>query len=805
MMKKISLSQFLFLPVFLVLGGWDLPSLAQSPFHDLEEHWAKNCVEELTQKKIISGYLEDGTFRPDRPVTRAEFAGMVRRAFPHIKPVRKPMTFIDVPQSYWGFKAIQEAYEIGFISSYSGSIFNPEIPITRWQALVSLSNGLNYKSTQLSVENLGQIFVDANDIPEGAKGGIVNAIERRLVVNYPDLKRLNPNEPATRSEVASFLCQALLKPGQNSLISKEYIVNISEKLTPNPQIKVIESGPIKVEFSYVPQGENTGKDFQLKISRAGQLSLNEKVLIPNNLSGQLNSLESQGEGRFISLQISDLDRDGEPEIFIDLVSNQGVNYSFIYFYDSSQNRYQFIQHSWGKMGYNLVDLDRDNSLEFKSYDQRFLTLFPYQSPSKLPLRIWQYRQGKMEDVTKLYPIILYTHSSELWLEANQRLQEKQESQSLFSAYLATQYLLNKQQEGWELLEQVYQEKDRSPFFAKLQQFLIDTGYTTTAIYQAESPAIFPSPSPSISPQPFPPVSPSNFQVKLEKIKTIQDQDNPILSMTITPDNKVLLTGGDKEVKLWDIETGELITTLSGHQGKIWSMAISYDGNTLATGSGDGTVILWDLKQAKIARTLVHRGWVNRIEFSADGKIIISGTPDQGIKLWSVETGELLTTLEGKSPISMARLGRLLASGGEENKIKIWDILQQSLWATFQTSEDTGVAVRSLAMSRDGLTLVDAISAKFPLRVWDIRTQKVRLQLEGHTDIINSLAIHPNHLILASSGQDKQLKLWDLLSGQNLQTVEGFGTIIFSRDGQIMVNLTQDHRVLLWRLSLTKNL
>ncbi|HEY9846532.1 MAG TPA: S-layer homology domain-containing protein, partial [Candidatus Caenarcaniphilales bacterium] len=66
-------------------------------------------------------------------------------------------------------------------------------------------------------------FEDANAIPAYARSTIAAATQRRLVVNYPNVRFLNPNRLASRAEVASFLCQALAGPQQASLVPSQYI------------------------------------------------------------------------------------------------------------------------------------------------------------------------------------------------------------------------------------------------------------------------------------------------------------------------------------------------------------------------------------------------------------------------------------------------------------------------------------------------------------------------------------------------------------------------------------------------------
>ncbi|UIE37741.1 S-layer homology domain-containing protein [Leptodesmis sichuanensis] len=198
------------------------PSQAQSSFSDVQGSWAQPCISELSQRGIISGY-PDGTFRPNNPVTRAEYAAMVGKAFPNAARVRAAARFVDVPSTFWAYSAISFASQTGFLSGYPGGVFNPSQNIPRAQVLVSLTSGLNYTPTQPVATVLG-IYADASAIPGYAQTGIAAATERRMVVNYPDVRYLNPNQLASRADVSAFLCQALASTGQvASVIPAQYI------------------------------------------------------------------------------------------------------------------------------------------------------------------------------------------------------------------------------------------------------------------------------------------------------------------------------------------------------------------------------------------------------------------------------------------------------------------------------------------------------------------------------------------------------------------------------------------------------
>ncbi len=217
---------------------------ARTSFPDVPStYWAAPFIQELTARGIIAGFPEDGTFRPEEPVTRAQFAAMVRRAF-NRPPIRNPIQFVDVPANYWAKSAIDEAYTTGFMAGYPGNVFRPDENIPRAQILVSISSGLNYTNS-VSVDQILQVFNDASAIPSYARTGVAAATEKQVVVNYPDLRTLNPNRAATRAEVAAFIYQALVSLGQAPAVQSPYIVGQQNV----PGIRIPAGATIPVRYT----------------------------------------------------------------------------------------------------------------------------------------------------------------------------------------------------------------------------------------------------------------------------------------------------------------------------------------------------------------------------------------------------------------------------------------------------------------------------------------------------------------------------------------------------------------------------
>lgn len=184
------------------------PLYLRSRFYDLRGAKNLDCIESLAERKIINGF-PDGSFRPQFPVTRAQFAAMVSQAFPAKIQTRAPGRFVDVVPYDWAAKGIQTAYQTGFMSGYPGSRFEPDWGISRAQVLVSLTSGLNYSPRGSTVRTLNTAFRDAHRIPPYARNAIAAASQRQLVAYNSKAQLLRPNQLATRGEVATFLCQAL--------------------------------------------------------------------------------------------------------------------------------------------------------------------------------------------------------------------------------------------------------------------------------------------------------------------------------------------------------------------------------------------------------------------------------------------------------------------------------------------------------------------------------------------------------------------------------------------------------------------
>ena len=165
---------------------------------DINSHWAKNTIKSFISKGYINGY-QDGSFKPNNDITRAEFVKIANRVFGFTE--KGTVTFNDVRSSDWFYNEIAIAQKAGYINGKSGTTFAPNDKITRQEVAVILTNIMNNKDTVYDKINT---FADGHKTSEWAKSSVEGAIEAGYL-NGNDKGLLNPISNITRAEAVTML------------------------------------------------------------------------------------------------------------------------------------------------------------------------------------------------------------------------------------------------------------------------------------------------------------------------------------------------------------------------------------------------------------------------------------------------------------------------------------------------------------------------------------------------------------------------------------------------------------------------
>jgi hypothetical protein len=194
----------------------------QVTFSDIpENYWAKDYISELAAMEIIGGY-PGGIFRPNDPVTKAQLAVLLDRIFIKSK-IREPINFQDIPQDYWAYDSIRNAYQMGFFTVPKNRKFNPNQKLKRLDILITLAKGLNYKLNGSSQQILS-IYSDAASLRKEHQKFIAILTENGVMINYPEQRLINPKQLATRAEVSALIYRAMASAGEVADFPSQYAV-----------------------------------------------------------------------------------------------------------------------------------------------------------------------------------------------------------------------------------------------------------------------------------------------------------------------------------------------------------------------------------------------------------------------------------------------------------------------------------------------------------------------------------------------------------------------------------------------------
>jgi parallel beta-helix repeat protein len=203
---------------YIVIPIADAPS-----FKDLAGHWAEDFIRALASMNLSNGFA-DGTYQPDKPMTRGEYAELVATAFN--PPAKRGIPdFVDIAKESTTYQTVRIAASGGFVGGFSDRTFRPKQNVQRLQVIVSLVSGLGLSAAKADSLHSLQRYRDQNLIPQSARAAVASATIQNIVANYPDIQQIQPDRDATRGEVAAMVYQALVAIGRVPKINSPYIVS----------------------------------------------------------------------------------------------------------------------------------------------------------------------------------------------------------------------------------------------------------------------------------------------------------------------------------------------------------------------------------------------------------------------------------------------------------------------------------------------------------------------------------------------------------------------------------------------------
>lgn len=272
--------------------------------------------------------------------------------------------------------------------------------------------------------------------------------------------------------------------------------------------------------------------------------------------------------------------------------------------------------------------------------------------------------------------------------------------------------------------------------------------------------------------------------------------------TLSLQNDILVSGGgDTKAIVWNILTGKKIFTAEHNS---WVGSVGVIENYLVTSTGKGQINVWKYDDGiQIMSITAHDGAIRTIAISSNQKFLFSGGKDSKIKMWSFPELNLVNEFcyhqSEVRRLAVDYSGTTIFSGDSKGNVFMFDINSQR---EKQILNLEGQMIRSVTFSDKYKLLALAISTG-EVVVLDTENEIVKWRVQGHNGQSIGIAFHPEKEIIATGGQDKTIRLWNLENGAIIDSIVGHSntvtSLVFSQNGKWLLSSSRDEIISMWQV------
>jgi len=268
--------------------------------------------------------------------------------------------------------------------------------------------------------------------------------------------------------------------------------------------------------------------------------------------------------------------------------------------------------------------------------------------------------------------------------------------------------------------------------------------------------------------------------------SLEGDDFFVNTIAITPDGTKMVSGSQSLI-VWDMKTGTILNTITGHNKSVNAVVITSDGKQIVSGSTDSTIKIWNIESGKNIDTFIgHQSSIRAIAITPDGKNLVSASHDTTLKVWDLQTGECLCTcIEHQKSVSVLAIhpdGDKVISGDDDKRLIVWNLKDGKLLRDIKYFEGYlyAIAITNYGISFTGdekklLVATRVAERDNPFEVCDISTGQVLKNLTDETWLgtwITRVAITPDETKVVAASKDRNgIKILDLRTGIPLGSFE----------------------------------
>jgi WD40 repeat protein len=305
----------------------------------------------------------------------------------------------------------------------------------------------------------------------------------------------------------------------------------------------------------------------------------------------------------------------------------------------------------------------------------------------------------------------------------------------------------------------------------------------------------------------------------------------ITALAFTPDNQKVIVGGNHELTVWDIASGNLEKRIYTRAERAYAILVMPDGKVAVAGGRpgqEGDVKIYDINGGTpkdqggvkicdgvndtgvlVGKLIEVDDSINCLAATPDGKKLASGGCDRIVNIWDLSEGYAKPKLEQSFEnhadwvfgVAFSPDGKYLLTGSRDKTAKVWDVAAKESVLTFSDHQAT---VFGVAVSPDGKVGISAGDDK-QLRVWNTTGDPKQIAaVGGHGDGIFRLLRHPSQPLLVTCSGDKSVRIWNADSRAAIKTLNGHTdqvyAIAISPDGNLIASGSYNGEVKVWKIA-----
>lgn len=325
-------------------------------------------------------------------------------------------------------------------------------------------------------------------------------------------------------------------------------------------------------------------------------------------------------------------------------------------------------------------------------------------------------------------------------------------------------------------------------------------------------------------------------------KTLNGHEYTVLCLDIDKTGKYLVSGSyDTRVILWDYREGKQLNTFQGHHAGVWDVKISpdskyvasgsWDNNTKAVGSSFHCLNILDLKSLKLIKSLsvepdryttcafipeldrFEANGIRKIYFNGDASKVAAISRGGAIFIWDIHDNfnrtcynfidtnhELLSLSPCWEYIVCCERKRTLV----DTSFYLLKFGTNEIVANFDTPKRAVIEAYFSPDSKYIASISGDRIKRNEIDIWDVQTQKLLRTLNGHSNVVRSVAFSNNEKYIASAGEDNLVNLWNIETGKLLvrfseNNEKELTSVLFTPDQNYLISGSQDKTIKFWNI------